>query len=413
MRPDIAPGPGDPDSTPRPAAASPADPGHRRRLRVSLAVGAVVAVVVVVLLVGLIGGDDESRLQASGDVRGIPDVSPVGRLGGQAAIERLKRDMRPGDAVTSVSLTSFHAVAAVAGTDGHGRTLAIEDVPDGDVDTDDDGPGSAAGGIDAGLPLGRLDPAAPRRLLAAALRGIGPGVRPRVLEIKALSTIGSAGPDDTPAGDGLRWEISLGDREADTWTGDLHGRHVARRSDGAPAPAEGRAGPAVEPAGANASSLIAPSNLRRQLDELADRPEAMGGVSSLQLTPKKLTLNLRQPSGAPDAEGRLRVRERALSADAAGGVEVDARTRRRLRSQIVGVRLAAVDPEAPLRALQAIGRRVGGDATGGVLEVSFEVAGDEYGEAPTGWHLRVRDGQGISNWLTKPDGSGLRTDTYR
>jgi len=362
--------------------------------------GLVAVLVVVVLVLVLSGGDGDDggpRLRVTGDTRGIPDASPVGRLGGRAALVRLKREMRPGDDLSTVSLTSFHAVADLGTAGGGGRTLAIKDVPDGRVDVDED----SGGPIDPGVPITRLDPDAPGRLLAAVLRGLGPDVRPRILEMRAVASIGPR-PD-------LEWQLDVAGPDATRrWTGDEHGRHVVRRSDGTPAPPEGSPGPALRPTGVNASSLLRPANLRAQLDAVAARPDAQGGVSSVGIAPKVMTVSLVQFLGSPDSQGRERLRTRIFTVDAAGGIEVAEVLRRERRDERgVGVPIASIDPEAPLRALRTIGRRDDRDAGAAVRTVQF-LAADAFTGAPTGWELEIDDGKHLATWSARPDGRGVR-----
>ncbi|MDO9408952.1 hypothetical protein [Patulibacter sp.] len=392
---------------PEPTTPSPGGPARRR---IAIVAGGVVAVLVVVLVVLLVGGgdgDDRRRLQATGSTQGVPDASGVGRLGSRAALVQLRRRMRPEDTVSDISLTSFHAVASMISPSGGGRTLAITDMPDGDVDVDGDGTTGGSTGLDGDVPGAELDVDAPARLLAAVLRAVGPETRPRILEISARST------DD--AGDrsgGLEWKIDVGSvSDEGTWIGDEHGRHVLRPSDGMPAPPEGSRGPALPPDGVNASSLVRPTALRAGLDAVGERPGATGGVTFVRVEPKELYVSFVQPLGSPDAEGLERIRTRTFTVDAAGGIEVDEVLRRARRSEDgVGVPIAAIDPDAPLRALRTIGRREGRDAAAEVRAVEFRAPGTFSG-ASTGWELELRDGKRLSTWTAKPDGRGVRSGT--
>lgn len=318
---------------------------------------------------------------------------------------QLKTRMRAGETVSSISLTSFHAVADMVTAKGGGRTLSIKDMPDGDVHVDDDG--GSGGPVDGGLGA-RIDVDAPARLLAAALRGVGPEARPMILEISATSM-----EDPGSRSGGLEWKIAVGsDADRDTCIGDLHGRHVYRRAGDVPAPPEGQEGPALAASGVNAVSLVRTGNLERAIAAVAARPDARGGVEYVRVQPKEVLIVYVEPVGIPDAEGRVAVRERYFTVDAAGGISTFQRPDRRRRTDAVGVPSAALDGAAPDRALRAIARRGDDDAPDEVRTAEFRMPTSQDGGGRPGWHLEVKDGGRLSLWATRADGSGLRTDPF-
>lgn len=317
----------------------------------------------------------------SGDTPGARTaISPLHPSGTGPAIARLRAELRPGDRIETLRLWPDRLTADV--TRGRDQPLRELTVRDGDVvEERSDGRTSSR----PGFPPRAIDPAAPRRLIAAALRGLAPETTADVQYV-ALSVGFHA--DHSP-----EWAVYLDEVPNDDarWQGDVRGRHVVRSSDGAPAPPPGRRGRPTTPVGARGSSLIRRDRLRRVI-------AAVAAVAR----PGELVMRVVVRPTRAEVTTRRGYRERTYAVDGAIGVAL---SRTGETSERGGLRFSQVIGAAPERALAAIGRRTGSDARRRVDYVILSARDPAMLTSRTAWNVYLGGGNPRTRfWRSSLDG---------
>lgn len=364
-------------------------PGRRRSW--GNALGAFGAAAIIGLgILGSLGEDDDGGTARSGGSSSAtpedaPLTAPVTAASADRAVATLRRAVRPTERVLSVSVSGGSATVRVTtpGGGNGGRYLSLDE--DGSVRTFESSTTSARS---PGIPVAELDAAAPGRMVAAVLRGLGPRTTGSVRSVSAYVS------GDEP----LRWTASAqGVRsEERSWSGDEHGRAVVRTRDGAPAPEEGESGPAVVPAGLQGRSLLVTANLRSALGALRTLPALRGRsadevlISSLNVQPDRVL------AGIQDGSTR-----QLVSVDAAFGVDPSATS----SSATGSVPLSLVDPAGPGRALRAIGRRASIDAAASVQYVALTIDDTAPAGEQVRWFIVLEDGADERIWRASIDGT--------
>ncbi|WP_026911258.1 hypothetical protein [Patulibacter minatonensis] len=216
----------------------------------------------------------------TGTAPAVDPRSPGSVPGSRRAMERLRRAVRDDERVAEIDLDDDELTAQLvrpSGTPAGELTISRRGRVTREGRSTLDGP-------TPGLRAADLDVAGPGRIIASALRGLGPDVPGRVDFAAADRTDDGRGP--------LRWRVFLDDT-ADVdgvWRGDGHGRHVVRSRDDAPAPPPGGRGPVSAPVALSSRSLLRGENMSRALDAVRS---AMGGdyrVMTLYVTPERLSV---------------------------------------------------------------------------------------------------------------------------
>lgn len=245
---------------------------------------------------------------------GLADVSLVREANLRRALAALRAELRPGE--VALSLRVEPSVVRVQARDPNGAARLL----DADLGLDVHGRDWGTDTSSAVLDLARVDPAVPERIAREALRSAGADDT----HLGALTLTGSEGTAPT-------WHVSLDDvRIADQgWTADLDGVAVTR--------------PGELPAasGVGGASLLAPANLARALARVARHGSR---VSSLRIEPQRLDATVAGGGRAVDVQvdAALRMTDRETTAAPSARVP-----------------LAAIDVEAPRRAVLAAARRGG------------------------------------------------------
>lgn len=367
------------------------------------------ALALVVLLLGVLGlvltdtidlgGDDRSDSAAVADTSSstgddpdaeADDADAIGSGGEPSqfstddavwALDQLKTEQRPGERIVSLTMYADETrVVTTAGRDQAPRVLTLNS--DGTIDEEVSGDLRSPG-----VELDRIDERASQRLLAAVERGLDRGFSVNKVHYA------SSDRDDEPAG----WTATIQpatDRDAPAeqrWRGDLHGRHVLRLGDGAPAPAPGRPGPAKRPAGSNRASLLREGNLRQAL-AAASSAAADTRVVGVDLRPKRAVVTVRDG-----------FHKRRFTVDAAFGVGPDSGA---TSPEKGSVSFATIDPAGPERALARISQQIGESAAARIDRLTLDPRNPGRPDLRSIWHVYLKGQDPInSHWRATLDGS--------
>lgn len=383
-----------PGSAPSPTGAGPGSnppiPGGPPRLRRGWGgpiLGIVVLLVLGVVLAGTFGsssGPTGSTSAVGTTDGGAPDAedereaSLLAPAGTRRALGQLRSELQPGERIVSLYLRDDELdVITTNGPDRPARRMTID--AEGLAENREQ-PGDA---FHRGLTIAQVDDAAPQRLLAAVRRGFG---RPFTTRFLLLD----GGDRD---GDPVTWAAYLDGVPSaqERWESDLHGRHVVRTSDGAPAPAAGDRRPIVTPAGTNRSSLLRRENLRRALAAARAATWSDGRVQGVDVWPNHASVTVRRG-----------YRQRRVTVDAGLGVRIDSRGE---TPQKGGLAFAAIDPAGPERALAGITRRTGRNAGKRVDYVILSPRNPVFPDDRTTWNVYLRGGDPAARyWRATVDG---------
>ncbi|WP_026911259.1 hypothetical protein [Patulibacter minatonensis] len=322
-------------------------------------------------------GDDSSsgtRFATPGKALTSKDslVSPTGLRDG---MRRLKAELRPGERISTLSIRAEYLSATVAtGVDAPRRFITIRG-------GDDVFTSSSGTSTERGVSFEALDPEAPSRLIAAALRGTsGSGFGSS--DYVVLST----GRDP---GDPVTWAVYLQGRER--WTSDAKGAHVIRPEDGAPAPAVGERGPAKAPTGITGTSMVRSANLRRAIAAVRPRVPANSLVTGVDVRPASVTVTVRRS-----------FHERRWAVDAAFGVTPQSESETTQRN---GIPFGAVDAMGPERAVRRIESRAKNRASSRVDYVVLSLRQPVFADSRTTWGVFLKDGSPARRyWRASLDG---------
>lgn len=339
-----------------------------------------VALLVAVIVVGAMGlmalG---ATVDDGGDARVDGPTTPFGAredgagsmlsaAGTREGFARLRATLRAGERITSLSIREEYLSAQVtSGVGRKDRSITIRQDRDDDRETET----SVASGA-RGMALGAIDPAGPRRLLAATRRGLGPR---STAEVGYVVLDVPTGPEERAG-----WAVYLeGTSSEDSrWTGDLRGEGVLRPSDGAPAPAVGQVGPARTPTGVTGASLVRPANLRRAIAAVRAELPRDALVTGADVRPARVSITARRS-----------FRERVYTVDAAFGVGVG---QPRETSSRDGLPIARLNAAGPERALRKIDARQGNGAPGRVDYVILNPRTSVFPDSQTVWSVYLKDG---------------------
>lgn len=314
--------------------------------------------------------DGARRLDAAGA------LSPAGT---RRQTQRLQAVLRPGERITSLSIRENYLSALVStGAGRPGRSITLYTDRDPYV-------GSGGTATDRGVSLESLDLAGPARLIAATRRGLGPRSAAKVSYV----VLDRSPVEGEPAGWAVYLEGSAPDESR--WTGDIHGDHVLRGADGAPAPPAGSTGPARLPRGIAGTSLVRPANLRRAVDLVRRAAPDGSVVTGVDVRPVHV-----------DVTTRTGYRTRRFTVDAAFGIRADTPGE---TTQRTGIAFSSVDTRGPERALRRIESRARNRATSRVDYVLLSLAVPGIAAQRTTWGLYLAGGSPVRRyWRATLDG---------
>lgn len=352
--------------------------------------GCASSLVALVVVLGIAGvaifsavGDEDSgirgALTAIDDLTRDGDGDGLSAAGTRREVTRLRAELRPGERLVSLTLRADYLSARAAiGEGAPTRTITL--YADRDPSISEGGTSS-----DRGVPLEDLDLDGPARLIAATRRGLGP--RSTATADYVVLDLGT--DDDDPPG----WALYLDGAAQDElrWTGDVHGRHVLRAADGAPAPAAGQAGPARVPTGIAGGSMVRPANLRRALDAVRKAAPSGSLVTGVDVRPVRIGVSTRKG-----------YRERRYTVDAAFGLDAAAPGETTQRN---GIAFSAVNARGPERALRRIQSRAGNRATGRVDYVLLSLPTPGFAGQRSTWGVYLAGGSPVRRyWRASLDG---------
>lgn len=352
---------------------------------VSLVVSLIVIGAIGLIALGAFVGDEDSATSGGSSTPfGAREDDPGSILSAQGtrgAFARLKTKLRAGERITSLSIREEYLSAQVTPGEGRkDRSITVRKDRDDDYESET----SVSSGA-RGLSLEAIDLAGPQKLLAATRRGLGPRSRAKVAYV-VLDV--PTRPDERSG-----WAVYLeGTSSADNrWTSDIHGEHVLRPSDGAPAPPAGQQGPARTPAGVTGASLVRPANLRRAIAAVrAELPED-ALVTAADVRPARVSVTARRS-----------FRARTYTVDAAFGIEVGETQETATRD---GLPISQVNAAGPERALRRIDARQGNGAPKRIDYVILNPRTSSFPGSRTVWSLYLRGGHPNGRyWRSTLDG---------